>query len=197
VGNRPSPYGAKEDCSRTRAAGRFSPPDRSTVTRNWPKEGSKALTTIADAEAAARAVNAEPWDPLPGMVPTLSLLLRRTPERRRPALSGLRHSPPPRMTAISPISTAPHDGTLIRLHYRPEAEPVIDYWSRTFIGGRHTTSRSPTRPRRGPYRWRSCGRPAPPPWCWARRSPRVGALAGAVAPLDRMRRIDHLLPSGA
>ena len=38
------------------------------------------------------------------------------------------------MTAISPISTAPHDGTLIRLHYRPEAAPVIGYWSRTFIG---------------------------------------------------------------
>jgi hypothetical protein len=38
------------------------------------------------------------------------------------------------MTAISPISTAPHDGTLIRLHCRPEAEPVIRYWSRTFIG---------------------------------------------------------------
>ena len=38
------------------------------------------------------------------------------------------------MTAISPISAAPHDGTLIRLHCRPEAKPVIGYWSRTFIG---------------------------------------------------------------
>ena len=33
-----------------------------------------------------------------------------------------------------PINTAPRDGTLIRLWCRSEAEPVIGYWSRTFIG---------------------------------------------------------------
>jgi hypothetical protein len=34
----------------------------------------------------------------------------------------------------SPISTAPCDGTLIWLHCRSEAEPIIGYWSKTFIG---------------------------------------------------------------
>jgi hypothetical protein len=33
-----------------------------------------------------------------------------------------------------PISTAPRDGTLIWLHCRSEAEPMIGYWSRRFIG---------------------------------------------------------------
>jgi hypothetical protein len=31
----------------------------------------------------------------------------------------------------SPISTAPCDGTLIWLHCRSEAEPIIGYWSKT------------------------------------------------------------------
>jgi hypothetical protein len=43
-------------------------------------------------------------------VSPLPLLLRRTPERRRPALRGLHHSPPPRITAISPISAAAPTG---------------------------------------------------------------------------------------
>jgi hypothetical protein len=33
-----------------------------------------------------------------------------------------------------PISTAPHTGTLIRFWCRSEVEPMIGYWSRTFIG---------------------------------------------------------------
>jgi hypothetical protein len=33
-----------------------------------------------------------------------------------------------------PLNTAPRDGTLIRFWCRSEAEPVIGYWSRTFIG---------------------------------------------------------------
>jgi hypothetical protein len=38
------------------------------------------------------------------------------------------------MAEPSPIAIAPHDGTLIRLRYRSEAEPLIGYWSRAFIG---------------------------------------------------------------
>jgi hypothetical protein len=33
-----------------------------------------------------------------------------------------------------PINTAPRDGTLVRFWCRSEAEPVIGYWSKTFIG---------------------------------------------------------------
>jgi hypothetical protein len=38
------------------------------------------------------------------------------------------------MTPPSPIATAPRDGTLIWLHCRSEPEPVVGYWSKTFIG---------------------------------------------------------------
>jgi hypothetical protein len=38
------------------------------------------------------------------------------------------------MASRLPISTAPREGTLIRFWCRSEVEPVIGYWSRTFIG---------------------------------------------------------------
>ena len=38
------------------------------------------------------------------------------------------------MSSCFPINTAPRDGTLIRLWCSSEAEPVIGYWSRAFIG---------------------------------------------------------------
>jgi hypothetical protein len=33
-----------------------------------------------------------------------------------------------------PLNIAPRDGTLIRLWCRSQTEPVIGYWSKTFIG---------------------------------------------------------------
>ena len=38
------------------------------------------------------------------------------------------------MASRLPISTAPRDGTLIRFWCRSEVEPIVGYWSRTFIG---------------------------------------------------------------
>src|ERR1700722_11305458 len=71
------------------------------------------------------------------------------------------------MASRLPISTAPRDGTLMQLWCRSEVVPIVGYWSKTFIGWvayhedvpliRHDVTGwepSPTRPRRGPSRWK-------------------------------------------
>jgi hypothetical protein len=80
------------------------------------------------------------------------------------------------MSSRLPINTAPRDGTLIRLCCRSEAEPLVGYWSRSFIGWvayheavpliRHdVTGWEPIedRPRRRPCRSRSLSVPLPGP----------------------------------
>jgi hypothetical protein len=73
------------------------------------------------------------------------------------------------MVSHRPISTAPHDGTLIRFWCRSEVEPVIGCWSRMFIGWvayhedipliRHDVSCEPIADQAAaaPSRWRRCG----------------------------------------
>jgi hypothetical protein len=64
----------------------------------------------------------------------------------------------------SQIGTAPRDSTLIWLHCRSEAELVISYWSKTFIGWEPITDQAVAR---------AVDESPAGPWWWARRKPRV------------------------
>jgi hypothetical protein len=67
---------------------------------------------FATEEPAARAVNAEPWDPMPHHgetgVPRVPLLLRRTCKQPRTALPGMRGQAAPRDPAVTSVKVPFH-----------------------------------------------------------------------------------------